>query len=130
MQNEYNRGNFGDFTDPGEPAAVASAIHMRGTGGGTGVQGTSAILHGMVTGQVDAQTAATPGDLQTVHNMTPDQFQQSVRTAREAYDQDAYGTTTTNLNGQHENWWTAYDHGLQNRYDAEEQQFRGMSNQP
>ena len=127
VQNAYNSAGFTGFTDPGEQAALASAIHMRGPGGGTGVQGTSAILHGMATGTVDARTAATPDDITAVQAMTPDQFQTAFRTAREAYDQAAYGNTTTNLNGTRQNWWSAYGHGLQNRYDAEEQRFRAMS---
>lgn len=127
VQNAYNSAGFTGFTDPGEQAALASAIHMRGPGGGTGVQGTSAILHGMATGTIDARTAATPDDITTVQQMTPDQFQTSFRSAREAYDQAAYGNTTTNLNGTRQNWWSAYGHGLQSRYDAEEQRFRGLS---
>lgn len=119
-QEAQNAGAL-NFTDPGEQAAVMSASHMRGAGG------AQAILNSMVTGNVVRSDTLTPETIQSIQQMTPQDFQQQFHDARITYDQTIYGNTTTHQGGHTDTWWHRYGNGLTTRYDNEQQQFLGLS---
>jgi hypothetical protein len=119
-QEAQNAGAL-NFTDPGEQAAIMSASHMRGAGG------AQAILNSMVTGTVQRSGTLTPDTIQSIQQMTPQDFQQQFHDARITYDQTIYGNTTTHQGGHTDTWWHRYGNGLTTRYDNEQQQFLGMS---
>lgn len=110
-----------NFTDPGVQAAIMSASHMRGAGG------AQAILNSMVTGDVQRSGTLTPETIQSIQQMTPQEFQQQFHDARITYDQTIYGNTITHQGGHTDTWWHRYGAGLTTRYDNEQQEFLGMS---
>ncbi|WP_203656189.1 WXG100 family type VII secretion target [Actinocatenispora rupis] len=113
-----------NFTDPGVQAAIVSGAHMRGAGG------VQAILNSMVTGDIHKTGHLTQQTIQTVQQMSPQDFQSQFHDARIAYDKAIYGNTTTHQGGHTDTWWHRYGTGLTDRYDREEQQFLGMSGTP
>lgn len=113
-----------NFTDPGVQAAVVSGAHMRGAGG------VQAILNSMVTGDIHRTGHLTPQTIQSIQQMSPQDFQTQFHDARIAYDKAIYGNTTTHQGGHTDTWWHRYGTGLTDRYDREEQQFLGMSGTP
>lgn len=110
-----------NFTDPGTQAAVMSAAHMRGTGG------AQAILNSVAGDPIQRSGTLSQNTIDTINNMTPQQFQQAFHDQRLAYDQQIYGNTTTHQGGVTDNWWHRYGAGLTSRYDNEQQQFLNLS---
>lgn len=124
LQDQARQAGALNFTDPGTQAAIVSSAHMRGVGG------TGAILNSMATGQVQRSATLSPDTITAVRQMSPSDFQQRFHDARIGYDQTIYGNTTTHQGGHTDTWWHRYGTGLTNRYDAEQQQFLGLSRQP
>lgn len=110
-----------NFSDPGVQAAIVSGAHMRGEGG------VQAILNSMAGDPIHRSGTLSQHAIQTIQQMTPEQFQQSYHDARIDYDRAIYGNTTTHQGGVTDNWWHRYGHGLTERYDREQQEFLGLS---
>lgn len=114
-----------NFTDPGTQAAIMSSAHMRGAAG------TASILNSMVDGTTPTRTGTlSQSTIQAVQNMSPQDFQQQFHDARINYDQTVYGNTTTTQGGVTDTWWHRYGNGLTQRYNREQTQFLGLSQQP
>jgi uncharacterized protein YukE len=111
-----------NFTDPGTQAAIMSAAHMRGVGG------AQAILNSVGGDPIQRTGTLSQNSINTIQNMTPDQFQQQFHDTRIQYDQTIYGNTTTHQGGQTDTWWHRYGNGLTNRYNTEQQQYLNLSN--
>lgn len=110
-----------NFTDPGTQAAVMSAAHMRGTGG------AQAILNSVAGAPIQRSGTLSQATIDSINQMTPEQFQQAFRDARIQYDQQIYGQTTTHQGGVTDNWWHRYGNGLTTRYGNEQTQFLNLS---
>jgi uncharacterized protein YukE len=122
LNNEAQQAGALNFTDPGTQAAVMSAAHMRGVGG------AQAILNSVAGDPIQRSGTLSAGSVSSIQGMTPDQFQQQFHDTRIQYDQTIYGNTTTHQAGQTDTWWHRYGNGLTTRYNNEEQQFLGLSN--
>ncbi|MEZ0114512.1 peptidoglycan hydrolase-like protein with peptidoglycan-binding domain [Catenulispora sp. EB89] len=125
ITNEANQVNATQFADPGIQAALISSAHMRGPGG------TMAMLTSMASGQQSDYAAShlDPNTVNTLQQLTPDQFQQQFHDARENYDLDYYIGGGQIAHGAHGTIPQSDWAGLQARYDREQQQYGQMSPQ-
>lgn len=122
LENNARAAGALNFTDPGTQAAIMSAAHMRGVGG------AQAILNSVGGDPIQRTGTLSQNSINTIQNMTPDQFQQQFHDTRIQYDQTIYGNTTTHQGGQTDTWWHRYGNGLTNRYNTEQQQYLNLSN--
>jgi uncharacterized protein YukE len=122
LENNARAAGALNFTDPGVQAAIMSAAHMRGVGG------AQAILNSVGGDPIQQSGTLSQNSINTIQNMTPDQFQQQFHDTRIQYDQTVYGNTVTHQGGQTDTWWHRYGNGLTNRYNTEQQQYLDLSN--
>lgn len=113
LQGRGLKAGMDRFTDPGVRAQVMSMAHMRGEGG------AQAVMNLAVGGELHKSGALADATVEAFNNMTPEEAQARIRQAREVYDQSVYGSTTTHKGGVASNWWDAYGHGLESRYNQE-----------
>jgi hypothetical protein len=113
LQGRGLKAGMDRFTDPGVRAQVMSMAHMRGEGG------AQAVMNLAVGGDLHKAGTLSDATVEAFNKMTPEEAQARIRQAREVYDQSVYGSTTTHKGGVASNWWDAYGHGLENRYNQE-----------
>jgi hypothetical protein len=120
MEEAAQQGGANYFTDPGMQAAVTSVTHMRGAGG-------AHVILNMMAGEEPPKNeggSLHSGTVETLKQLTPEQFQELLYDTRLRYDKIFYANKPGE-NGK--TWWETYKDGLVKRYKEEQQQFLAMS---